>query len=1692
MNSKKKIALLTVGILSVFITLTIMFAALIQINGEEIKEVAKLTKEALTINGSQANGTIKTDGAHDDNGSLWVEALPSNINKVFIPTVGNAQLYCIEKGVSLKTGLERVATIKALQGTTGSVSSSSCMAPLPAKRYSNTYYECVNNHSEMVPSGAYIVTAPNNFIAPYDGVYSYGSTSSFTKGENISQEVRQVAIWLNPDMNKGENFYESGAEFTYIDMAEQLKNEAMDYKDYENKLKENVNNLLKDTTEEIKVSVDQEEQVLILGPYKIDYVEGNSETAKFAGISNMVVKGYNDKDKKVFIKNLEIVSYIQNGKENKLQFFNPLEENGYVDKTENSYPASSQEFYIKIKNPNAGVSSSDKKVKYINVNVEYSYMTVYAIQCNLQGHQLVATPIQTSHSNSYHPEYGHLTSCTVEYRWNVTENPLKQQDVIDAWGERSLYKLNINLKGNIDDITTDITMKLGGYTWEDVPEGKENLSNGIKTEADIVIPNVKVTLYECITDANGKVQYNNGKPQAKVAELLSEVDKKELSQEELLNRVNSKLTNENGYYQFDGLDVFQKYYVTFEYNGQIYMTTDYLVTGNGSHQNSVQSMVNAKLYNTDIWAITSKTSESSSIRTAYNNKFAEIGSSPKNYKSSNSLKTGKLVEDYNETFSINDLLGYELQENGTYKAVGPRLIDEAYVIDENGNIVKGNSITEGLISKKIKEYITKNYKYPDKNALISIYQSIVNENAKNSEEQEVIWKKLQYIEDCKIEASTASPYENENIDLYPVYNKFVVDTQSTVIPGVGTMPPIYNGQYYVNSGLWRRQLNNVALRKDIYRAATRINGKTEVYTYDKRSSNDDYWSIEIRMQDYENYYNSNYNREIYKSDYEFRAANTNLYGKELELYVTYKISIRNISQGILNEITEVVDYYDKDYTYMPNLSWVMYNANGIDEELLLPEKSYYNMINNLNLKEINYAKNINSTYSSTQNENGTYCGKSIYGDASQSDLEKQYNSVYVHGLNSKKLETGEEAYIYLTFKVNSDNKGPVILDDNNSLKQNYAEINGYRSYYKNETKLPNNVTINGNNTVAGIIDNNSTPGNLKSKDLIGERYEKNFEDDTDRAKSIKVLIDENAIRYLKGTVWEDERTQNVNNAIIGDGIRQSNEIGIAGVEVELVEKLSNGSEYVWQQTTTNEDGTYEFKEYIPGNYIVRFKYGNNNNTVLTVEKDGSNAVSYNGQDFKSTVYSKDLKNNITVSEYTDEYYNILESDKLSANKGTNLSDAKDLWDNKNVNTGRTLDGNTTYTPETFQGRTTVNNYSTSNVTNHNAEVLASPYAQNINNSMIQELITNTNMVAETPIIKIEVEYDRTQTDGNNTQSNGNDKYLFENDTNGKYVLNYVDFGLTERPKAQLELNKQVTNIKLTLEDGQVIFDANKSVNNLSWLASNPYNLSKQMENNKYEEYYSQSKTNKSYNRYSYRTQINDLINSLYKNGRNGLIQAIIDSEIAHGATVEISYQLIVNNVSETDYANKDFYYVATGASEDNKVTTSANMVIDYVANNLQYKESNNSGWTLAKSTNGTIIDGLVNNSIKDKTNLYNNIIVTTELNKSLKPGENTTKDLLLSQIIYSGSETDNKVYENISEIIATSNTVGRRMAYSIVGNQDPTKIPSEVDSSKAETVVVIPPFGLTQIIYIIIALAVASILAVGIIFIKKWMGSKAN
>lgn len=1540
-----------------------------------------------------------------------------------IPTNGSPYLYCIEPG-ALMDYTSTIPYSEAL-AEVGKQYTAGCWCAAEPKAGRITYAQYkTSGSSSLSPSIAYIVTdSPSGYTKEKQkGIYH---------SKNLYTKDGRRADW-NLLVGNGHSSHDDGAPTKYDTEAIDYGNFMIDIKNNNNKMGQS-NNTQKN---KVYTKVDQTTKKYTVGPFNVSYINGTYGGITFGGMTGVEVICYNKDGQKVN-RTVTVEKFVINNREITPSYFTPDADK--IDRTAQSYPKSGQDFEIVFSDPNSGVAENDaaNRVTKICVKVKFQYMKATGQYVSYVGNKY-----KVAYS---HEHYNHHTHMCHHYTTNSNGDTvhsgchpydcyscrttgylqtIHQQTLATMDGERELIDDEIII-GSAKDLF-DISMDLGGYVWEDGLGDKEVRPDGLNNTGsmDKAIPNVRVVLYT-----------SKG------------------------TKIDEKRTDDEGCYLFTDLDSMKKYYVAFEYNGQLYVPTQY-------------SRDTGK-YNTEEWKHTSKATEISKERTDFDKRFAEIGAYPYNYKRAN----GK----YNKAYSHYELMGFKLNEKGNYEYDDTQHYADGFYEIKDGNIVVSDKLNKAQVTR----------------------------GKQNADEQ-----KLNFVDDCKIFAYTRAQ-DAKSHDLYPIYDKFVVnknsdqkyttgkqaremkfDTKDVVVAGK-TYKAIYSGQFFIDLGLIRRSEVDLALRKDILYATTKINGKAEIYKYDKRDQDSEsLWKIEHRMRNYVDYYGGMYVNGIYNSDYQYRGKQTNG-GSNLEAYITYKITIRNVSQNTLGEITEVVDYYDKDYTYVEELSWVKYKTNSNDEISAVKEQDYHDMILKNDLSKIPNAKPISS---STQSS--IYDGRDKQGEPEvakeQRDINTKMNVVYVKGLAGKKLAVGEQAYIYLTFKVNKNGTNPITLDTKDSLKMNYAEINGYKTYYTDGTVLPNDIKKSSQDP-AGIIDMNSTPGNLRLADITGNKYEKNFENDTDRAKGLQIKIDENAERKINGTVWEDQRTKTVGEAVIGDGVRNldekgnNSEIVIQGITVQLVEKLDNGEEFLWQTTTTSKEGTYEFSKFVPGNYVVRFMYGHNDSTVLTTNNGGANNVSYNGQDFKSTVYQKEMNGN-EISKYTDTYYDIKASDAF----GKNLSDAKDIWENIKVTINQSEGPLTDYKDSTkhiyndknakqeitIQGRESVINYSNKNLKNHRAEVLTSPYAKI---SLKDELIKNTQMIAQTGVVVIEGEYNRQSTIGDNSSKdkgdNNKDEYKFDNHLNGNYTINNLDFGLTERPKAQLELNKQVTNVKVTLANESVLFDAEDAVANLAWIRHTDYNVISKMKNGKYDEFYDDSKSNPTYNRYSGKTDINKIVTDTNSGGRNGLIQITMDSELMHGAKIQISYKLTVKNVGETDYTGKDFYYKATGASEGNIVTTTADLLVDYVANNLQYRMADNNGWT-ATNTEQLISSSDVDSTLKDSLDKYNTIIETNKLNKALKPGEETSGDLILTQTITSQNTDDDMNYQNIAEILQTSNSVGRRMAYSVVGNQDPTKDIAEIDSARAENVLILPPFGNTYL-YFGLGIAVIVLIAGAVIFIKK-------
>ena len=904
----------------------------------------------------------------------------------------------------------------------------------------------------------------------------------------------------------------------------------------------------------------------------------------------------------------------------------------------------------------------------------------------------------------------------------------------------------------------------------------------------------------------------------------------------------------------------------------------------------------------------------------------------------------------------------------------------------------------------------------------------------------------QYIEDCMIYSKT--------VRAYPKYNQFIVNDVKKPLgslkkENIGTMQfdYLYTNPYdqarNVDFGIYRRKTSEVRIQKDLYSARIISNGKQHTYIYNKR----DPGTLTTPEGTWVIPAREMYTKQIRPSSY-FYEGDEEI--KDLQVYVTYRIHVGNAGMVPVT-INEIVDYYNTDQY---EFQWANKDPKA----------------------------KVNAMGTSESSTTGNTMGSGFKGKLYLTD-----KITLAPGALSDAM--------YVTFKVKK-------IDNSRRLKINIVNYNI--------------VEIDGYSTDEGIVDTFSNPGNLEASDVneIGAITNKvAFEPDTDTAPGLMLELSSDD-RQLSGNVFEDIRNTDIDGAIIGNGNYENEDLPISGVEVKLVELIQNVDQEGLHQpgyrgertsinpvtreeyiTTSKADGTYSFMGVPPGDFYIEFTYGD---FVVC------NGKVYNGQDFKSTSYQKDMSQ---ISTYADipayragigsiqdnptyanlnslYYYNITEADNHPSN-----SDAKDMW---NI-------------------RSAINNYSKGydekHLLNHRAEELKN----NSDPDVPLSQKTTINMIAKTGVIDTEVEYDGI---GRNMENNNEDEY------SGKirgYSIDNINLGLEERPRAQLMLNKEIANMKISLANGNVIFNTNQSINNLYFAQHQGHSV-----------------------RYENNNNITKKLLTSYRIGNNKettpeLIQAYMDEELISGAKIEATYKLTVENVGEIDYLDEVFYYTGRPYNNDtsagNISKTSANQVVDYVSNLIEYDERNNQSgsWKVKNAkelissstignngninTTGNVEEDYINRKYLDRVLTYNRIITTEDLKEGLLPklasdrGKTSKETLLvLTKTLANTSGDEEFIYNNLAEIIDTSNDQGRRMQFSISGNQEMadqslntrnapgealTSIrvvePSEIDADSAQKIVILPPTGENKN-YIPIVITLISALAIvilGIVATKK-------
>lgn len=836
--------------------------------------------------------------------------------------------------------------------------------------------------------------------------------------------------------------------------------------------------------------------------------------------------------------------------------------------------------------------------------------------------------------------------------------------------------------------------------------------------------------------------------------------------------------------------------------------------------------------------------------------------------------------------------------------------------------------------------------------------------------------------------------------------------------------------FNINCGLSKRFFD-LSLGTDVKDATVTINGNQTTYKYDQ--------ILDGKLNEALNRPSSekkiDYNLYLAYSDYNYRIADYKVPGEgaienkydeealnkeqiesakkdsELEVYVTYRIELKNQSTQHDAKVNLVEYHYDDKYAFL-------------DE-------------NNKNIKL-------------TEGTN----------------LE---NRVLMIDTSDLQINGGETKSLELTFKVLPGKNGNKCVLGEDYLNQ--AEIVSYT-------------------TGGGLVDEDSAPGNA-----FLEENKVRYEDDTDEANGIQInRKEENKGRSISGKVFEDSNKDGtIKNA------KKENENGVNDVIVQLIELVEiDGKqyEYIWQETVAgsnavkttarngyvgesytveNEAGEYKFTQrIIPGNYIVRFIYGDGSTYDIT-----KNTLKYNGEDYKST--------------YVDYNYNA-------------------EWYNDT-----SLNGDNSKAVDNEARRLKVMSYAVDVDGTKGAELALLSKPIGTNNNKLKDVLDNTWMCAETLKIKMPVDTDIKDNTSDTTEVGNGSSPTISNTQ-----FNNVNFGLMERPKTKLVLEKHITGltVKPVASGVNLIANATADINKiLDQGEGDQIQLEGQRDGL-----------------------------SATKSGRTnrGLWYLQTDTtELAQGADAYITYTYVIRNEGDIDYLSasliekygedKDGSYKAyletlEGIVKE-QIKSKGFTKGEYLSGSYYRKNDNAFTPTLVQASVEKLQEALnpkvkfvnsttdfsktdrnsnikyayydTNGNMQENDSSINEIITSTKgTGKMELNGRDTSKKLVVS-VGLSASEIENGgVYDSyIAQVTHYTNAAGRRdqstpANLSYVHSED-TGITldkyNEEDEFWAETFRITKPTGedkITPVQIAIITISAVAVLGVGIILIKKFVLKK--
>ena len=545
-------------------------------------------------------------------------------------------------------------------------------------------------------------------------------------------------------------------------------------------------------------------------------------------------------------------------------------------------------------------------------------------------------------------------------------------------------------------------------------------------------------------------------------------------------------------------------------------------------------------------------------------------------------------------------------------------------------------------------------------------------------------------------------------------------------------------------------------------------------------------------------------------------------------------------------------------------------------------------------------------------------------------------------------------------------------------------------------------------------------------------------------------LPEKTERTISGNVFEDTNIKsNSDHELIGNGMKDSGEENIKNVSVKLIDMNTGNMAKVYRykypsdpynteieeisnnEQFTDSSGNYTFRGIVPGDYYVLYTYGDG------TQKIGGARSVFSSQ-YKSTI----------VTDSTLNY-----NDNSSSNKWylgySNNSMAVDVITDRVFMAIPGLIDNLYQYGSIYQG----------------------------------ESLRSKNINARTPNFEVGIEFEGTGTVDFYTDSNIGKRPSYS----------HMDFGIIKMPVISLNVYNTISNIKITLSNGQVLTQGDpRGTESIAYIST---------------------------------LDVNDGITSSGY-GRGGYVKAEIDTTYLYGSTLEVTYDIQVLNNSDKNYRTTRYYYYGKHDDKDPEYTVFINEILEFVDPEMTYMDFKQKdviidGYNEVEdhrgieqndfTSGGYYLDtNTINNANKsafgdppsktfskviDMEITGNNELYTLYSDNSDINGDETNYIKTIASITTSkllSTEDDDLEFKNVAELVKITTdkdvtgvpgaTITTRFMAPTANNRSDYRS----KTTDTSTVTLTPPTGLAQNRIIIIVSAVGLIIfALGVIFIKK-------